>query len=125
MVDRFAVALKHHLRGELGIYYEDLYDLVRPLHDVRPFFIRSFLHTLVFSCPHVSISLSSEFIHVSISSVYMLTPPPVHRPRQPTTYRRFCCALAFYCPDSVCAPRRCSVHGNLNTYIRDFLGRLS
>ncbi|KAJ7814697.1 hypothetical protein B0H14DRAFT_3747093 [Mycena olivaceomarginata] len=29
----FAVSLKHHLRGELGIYYEDLYDLVRPLHD--------------------------------------------------------------------------------------------
>jgi hypothetical protein len=35
---RFAVALKHHLRGEVGIYYEDLYDLVRPLHDVRPSF---------------------------------------------------------------------------------------
>lgn len=29
----YAVALKHHLRGETGIYYEDLYDLVRPLHD--------------------------------------------------------------------------------------------
>ncbi|KAE9404912.1 UPF0187-domain-containing protein [Gymnopus androsaceus JB14] len=29
----FAVAMKHHLRGELGIYYEDLYHLVRPLHD--------------------------------------------------------------------------------------------
>ncbi|KAJ7921179.1 UPF0187-domain-containing protein [Mycena leptocephala] len=35
LVEAFAVALKHHLRGELGIYYEDLYDLVRPLHDVR------------------------------------------------------------------------------------------
>ncbi|KAJ7886464.1 hypothetical protein B0H14DRAFT_3431293 [Mycena olivaceomarginata] len=33
LVDVFAVALKHHLRGELGIYYEDLYNLVRPLHD--------------------------------------------------------------------------------------------
>ncbi|KAJ7624044.1 Bestrophin, RFP-TM, chloride channel-domain-containing protein [Mycena polygramma] len=33
LVEAFAVALKHHLRGELGIYYEDLYDLVRPLHD--------------------------------------------------------------------------------------------
>ncbi|KAJ7898585.1 hypothetical protein B0H14DRAFT_3424382 [Mycena olivaceomarginata] len=30
---RFAVSLKHHLHGELGIYYGDLYDLVRPLHD--------------------------------------------------------------------------------------------
>ncbi|KAJ7468696.1 Bestrophin, RFP-TM, chloride channel-domain-containing protein [Mycena latifolia] len=29
----FAVALKHHIRGELGIYYDDLYELVRPLHD--------------------------------------------------------------------------------------------
>ncbi|KAJ3891729.1 Bestrophin, RFP-TM, chloride channel-domain-containing protein [Lentinula edodes] len=29
----FAVALKHHLRGEVGIYYEDLYSLVRPLHE--------------------------------------------------------------------------------------------
>ncbi|KAJ7032597.1 UPF0187-domain-containing protein [Mycena alexandri] len=33
LVEAFAVALKHHLRGEVGIYYEDLYDLVRPLHD--------------------------------------------------------------------------------------------
>lgn len=29
----FAVALKHHLRGEMGIYYEDLYSLVKPLHN--------------------------------------------------------------------------------------------
>lgn len=29
----FSLALKHHLRGEPGIYYEDLYHLVRPLHD--------------------------------------------------------------------------------------------
>ncbi|GLB38067.1 putative UPF0187-domain-containing protein [Lyophyllum shimeji] len=33
LVEGFAVALKHHLRGELGIYYEDLYHLVRPLHE--------------------------------------------------------------------------------------------
>ncbi|KAK0504154.1 hypothetical protein EDD18DRAFT_1345036 [Armillaria luteobubalina] len=33
LVEAFAVATKHHIRGELGIYYEDLYDLVRPLHD--------------------------------------------------------------------------------------------
>ncbi|KAJ7279047.1 Bestrophin, RFP-TM, chloride channel-domain-containing protein [Mycena rebaudengoi] len=33
LVQAFAVALKHHIRGELGIYYDDLYDLVRPLHD--------------------------------------------------------------------------------------------
>ncbi|KAJ3730987.1 UPF0187-domain-containing protein [Lentinula guzmanii] len=30
---RFAIAVKHHIRGELGIYFEDLYHLVRPLHD--------------------------------------------------------------------------------------------
>ncbi|CAK5271415.1 unnamed protein product [Mycena citricolor] len=29
----FAIALKHHIRGELGIYYDDLYHLVRPLHE--------------------------------------------------------------------------------------------
>ncbi|KAH8088981.1 Bestrophin, RFP-TM, chloride channel-domain-containing protein [Cristinia sonorae] len=33
LVEAFAVSLKHHLRGEMGIYYEDLYSLVRPLHD--------------------------------------------------------------------------------------------
>ncbi|KAJ6537393.1 Bestrophin, RFP-TM, chloride channel-domain-containing protein [Mycena vulgaris] len=33
LVEGFAAATKHHLRGELGIYYEDLYDLVQPLHD--------------------------------------------------------------------------------------------
>lgn len=34
LIEGFAVALKHHIRGEVGIYYDDLYDLVRPLHDV-------------------------------------------------------------------------------------------
>ncbi|KAK0464346.1 Bestrophin, RFP-TM, chloride channel-domain-containing protein [Desarmillaria tabescens] len=33
LVEAFAVATKHHIRGELGIYYDDLYDLVLPLHD--------------------------------------------------------------------------------------------
>ncbi|KAF7331535.1 hypothetical protein MKEN_00032500 [Mycena kentingensis (nom. inval.)] len=33
LVEAYAVALKHHLRGEVGIYFEDLYDLIRPLHD--------------------------------------------------------------------------------------------
>ncbi|KAL4246288.1 Voltage-dependent anion channel-forming protein YneE/VCCN1/2-like protein [Abortiporus biennis] len=33
MVEAFSVAVKHHLRGEIGIYYEDLYPLVKPLHD--------------------------------------------------------------------------------------------
>jgi len=32
---RFAVALKHHIRGETGIYYEDLYHLIQPMHEVR------------------------------------------------------------------------------------------
>ncbi|OCH85912.1 UPF0187-domain-containing protein [Obba rivulosa] len=32
LVEGFVVALKHHLRGEVGIYYEDLYHLVKPLH---------------------------------------------------------------------------------------------
>ncbi|KAF7984786.1 hypothetical protein HWV62_11778 [Athelia sp. TMB] len=33
LIEGFAVALKHHIRGELGIYYDDLYHLVRPLHE--------------------------------------------------------------------------------------------
>ncbi|KAK1226434.1 hypothetical protein PQX77_010597 [Marasmius sp. AFHP31] len=33
LIEGFAVALKHYLRGETGIYYEDLYGLVRPLHE--------------------------------------------------------------------------------------------
>jgi len=33
LLEGFAVSLKHHLRGELGIYYDDLYHLVRPLHE--------------------------------------------------------------------------------------------
>ncbi|KAF9222311.1 UPF0187-domain-containing protein [Gyrodon lividus] len=31
LMEAFVVALKHHLRGEVGIYYEDLYRLVHPL----------------------------------------------------------------------------------------------
>lgn len=33
MLEGFAVSLKHYLRGELGIRYEDLYHLVKPLHE--------------------------------------------------------------------------------------------
>ncbi|RPD58022.1 UPF0187-domain-containing protein [Lentinus tigrinus ALCF2SS1-6] len=33
LVEGFIVAIKHHLRGEMGIYYEDLYPLVKPLHE--------------------------------------------------------------------------------------------
>ncbi|KAI0769725.1 Bestrophin, RFP-TM, chloride channel-domain-containing protein [Trametes elegans] len=33
MIEGFVVAVKHHLRGEMGIYYEDLYPLIKPLHD--------------------------------------------------------------------------------------------
>ncbi|KAF8635323.1 hypothetical protein AX17_003943 [Amanita inopinata Kibby_2008] len=33
LIEGFSVALKHHLRGETGIYYEDLYHLIKPLHE--------------------------------------------------------------------------------------------
>ncbi|KIP03186.1 hypothetical protein PHLGIDRAFT_253223 [Phlebiopsis gigantea 11061_1 CR5-6] len=33
LIEGFAVALKHHLRGEKSIYYQDLYPLVKPLHE--------------------------------------------------------------------------------------------
>ncbi|ESK92461.1 UPF0187-domain-containing protein [Moniliophthora roreri MCA 2997] len=32
LIEGFAVAVKHHIRGEAGIYFDDLYDLVKPLH---------------------------------------------------------------------------------------------
>ncbi|KII87025.1 hypothetical protein PLICRDRAFT_242552 [Plicaturopsis crispa FD-325 SS-3] len=32
LLEGFVVALKHHLRSEMGIYYEDLYHLIKPLH---------------------------------------------------------------------------------------------
>ncbi|KAI0314850.1 Bestrophin, RFP-TM, chloride channel-domain-containing protein [Amylostereum chailletii] len=32
LTEGFVVALKHHLRGEPGLYYEDLYPLTHPLH---------------------------------------------------------------------------------------------
>lgn len=35
LIEGFAVALKHHVRGEMGLYYEDLYHLIQPLHDHR------------------------------------------------------------------------------------------
>ncbi|KIK00193.1 hypothetical protein K443DRAFT_679370 [Laccaria amethystina LaAM-08-1] len=33
LIEGYAVSLKHHIRGELGIYYEDLYQLIRPMHE--------------------------------------------------------------------------------------------
>ncbi|KIO26828.1 hypothetical protein M407DRAFT_234083 [Tulasnella calospora MUT 4182] len=32
LIEGYAVALKHHLRGEIGLYYTDLYYLTLPLH---------------------------------------------------------------------------------------------
>ncbi|KAF8488259.1 Bestrophin, RFP-TM, chloride channel-domain-containing protein [Gautieria morchelliformis] len=36
LIEAFAVAVKHYVRGELGIYYEDLYPVVRPFHEHHP-----------------------------------------------------------------------------------------
>ncbi|PIL26746.1 hypothetical protein GSI_11160 [Ganoderma sinense ZZ0214-1] len=33
LLEGFVVAVKHHLRGERGIYYEDLYPFIKPLHN--------------------------------------------------------------------------------------------
>ncbi|KLO18968.1 UPF0187-domain-containing protein [Schizopora paradoxa] len=33
LIEGFVVATKHHLRGEMGYYHEDLYHLLRPLHN--------------------------------------------------------------------------------------------
>ncbi|KAL0579243.1 hypothetical protein V5O48_002747 [Marasmius crinis-equi] len=60
LIEGFAVAVKHHLRGEAGIYYEDLYELVRPLHPES-----LTLHT------------TSHFVSVTNSSQYELDLSPV------------------------------------------------
>ncbi|KAF7789277.1 hypothetical protein EIP86_000218 [Pleurotus ostreatoroseus] len=36
LLEGYSIALKHHLRGEPGIYFEDLYALVKPLHHHAP-----------------------------------------------------------------------------------------
>ncbi|THV04730.1 hypothetical protein K435DRAFT_648759 [Dendrothele bispora CBS 962.96] len=46
LVEGFAVAVKHHIRGEPGIYYADLYDLVLPLQPVRLSFYVSSHHSI-------------------------------------------------------------------------------
>ncbi|KAJ7062897.1 UPF0187-domain-containing protein [Mycena amicta] len=61
LIEAYAVALKHHLRGEVGIYYEDLYDLVRPLHD--------------FTNPDIP--------RPTVASAVPPTPPPVVPPSGP------------------------------------------
>ncbi|KIJ57320.1 hypothetical protein M422DRAFT_40790 [Sphaerobolus stellatus SS14] len=33
LIEAFSVSVKHYLRGELGIYYEDLYHVARPFHE--------------------------------------------------------------------------------------------
>nr|VWP00030.1 Dual O-methyltransferase/FAD-dependent monooxygenase CTB3 (Cercosporin toxin biosynthesis cluster protein 3) [Includes: O-methyltransferase (EC, FAD-dependent monooxygenase (EC ] [Ganoderma boninense] len=33
LLEGFVIAVKHHLRGERGIYYEDLYPFIKPLHN--------------------------------------------------------------------------------------------
>ncbi|TRM65371.1 Bestrophin, RFP-TM, chloride channel-domain-containing protein [Schizophyllum amplum] len=33
LIEAFSRALKHHIRGELGIYYEDMYHLLKPFHE--------------------------------------------------------------------------------------------
>ncbi|KAF8523929.1 hypothetical protein BU17DRAFT_63572 [Hysterangium stoloniferum] len=33
LIEAFAISVKHYVRGELGIYYEDLYPVVRPFHE--------------------------------------------------------------------------------------------
>ncbi|KAL0062800.1 hypothetical protein AAF712_010338 [Marasmius tenuissimus] len=60
LIEGFAVAVKHHLRGEAGIYYEDLYDLVKPLHPES-----------------LTVHTSAHFVSVTNSSQYDLDLSPV------------------------------------------------
>ncbi|KAJ7133985.1 Bestrophin, RFP-TM, chloride channel-domain-containing protein [Mycena crocata] len=75
LVEAFAVALKHHLRGELGIYYEDLYDLVRPLHD-REFFPPHWKRVTYPTNPQFAIPAA----HFPVAAVRPATPTPTPTP---------------------------------------------
>ncbi|TFK32431.1 Bestrophin, RFP-TM, chloride channel-domain-containing protein [Crucibulum laeve] len=68
LVEGFAVALKHHIRGELGIYYEDLYHLVRPMHDHE--------HTA-----HDNISALSTSVHSPRKAQRIAAQPLVPQPQ--------------------------------------------
>ncbi|KAJ7648850.1 Bestrophin, RFP-TM, chloride channel-domain-containing protein [Mycena rosella] len=91
LVEAFAVALKHHLRCELGIYYEDLYDLVRPLHDStnpdipHPTVASAIapptpIATSTATPPPASVSSASGVAHSSGSA----TLKPTHAAKRPT-----------------------------------------
>ncbi|KAH7908272.1 Bestrophin, RFP-TM, chloride channel-domain-containing protein [Hygrophoropsis aurantiaca] len=58
LIEAFVVALKHHLRGEMGIYYEDLYHLVHQSHDHHQSHSRH--HNKPGSSSHPNIPLSSS-----------------------------------------------------------------
>ncbi|KAI0317615.1 Bestrophin, RFP-TM, chloride channel-domain-containing protein [Amylostereum chailletii] len=66
LVEAYVVALKHHLRGEPGLYYEDLYHLTHPLHKVRT---------------HASASIS--FLSISMLRSSALTPSLAASVRDP------------------------------------------
>ncbi|EEB99500.1 hypothetical protein MPER_00811, partial [Moniliophthora perniciosa FA553] len=53
----FAVAVKHHIRGEAGIYFDDLYDLVKPLHP-ESLTIHTFHFDTVTNLSHPEVDLS-------------------------------------------------------------------
>jgi len=88
MLEGFAVSLKHHLRGELGIIYEDLYHLVKPLHEHHAHGIASQLPTATWhhrgksaqnplippTTPYTPISIARS---VSGASSSLSVPPPL------------------------------------------------
>ncbi|KAH8110414.1 Bestrophin, RFP-TM, chloride channel-domain-containing protein [Phellopilus nigrolimitatus] len=75
LLEGFIVALKHHLRGESGIYYEDLYHLVQPLHDHPRFKHRAKVHHKT----HAQIQSQSQ-TKTTVSSVH---PTLLHDPEIP------------------------------------------
>lgn len=68
LIYAFSVALKHHIRGEDGIHYEDLYHLVKPLHRRAIHDARSHYISPTTLSPPIRSSSTSETLAASSST---------------------------------------------------------
>ncbi|PPQ93138.1 hypothetical protein CVT25_003519 [Psilocybe cyanescens] len=85
LVEGFAVSLKHHIRSELGIYYEDLYHLVRPMHTHHHTADDDNAHggtTSALPSPRKAQRITSQTVIINAPQPSSLSPPP---PTQPSS----------------------------------------
>ncbi|KAJ7598907.1 Bestrophin, RFP-TM, chloride channel-domain-containing protein [Mycena floridula] len=80
LVEGFAVALKHHIRGEPGIYYEDLYDLVVPFQNED--------HSLSHSASNPTLAASNSTAETTPLIAPKQPPTPTKRKTQSTGKQR-------------------------------------